>query len=399
MKVFSSTFLISSFILIVFNSCSTGGNSISCDAGLGFDESSGDILLTSQKEVNNWNSSNTRVQGSLFIGYCSDRGDDDISDLTNLNGITEIDGDFIISNNRNLTTLEGLENLERIGGTVLILENYQLTSLEGLNNLLTIGGALNISAMDNLDTINSLKSLESIGGLYVWSNRKLKNIDGLSNLSQIEGPMIFVGNESLVNIEGLSNVVSSSIEFLRVESNAELLSLDGLEGIEMIASDGAESYSRNATIYRNPKLISIDALSNLTSVEGSIEVRWNNSLPTIEGLSGLTEVNGLLSITENPLMTNLDGLRNISSVSGNLDIFDNDLITNLDGLQLINNIGTVLSIFDNDKLTDLCGLTTLIQAEGGLNEGIFTTNYPYFNVYDNAFNPTREDLENNICVQ
>ena len=388
--------------LFLLNSCYSDGDfePISCESHLGFDTSKGDIILASQQQVIAFgNKSISHIKGHLYIGHCTDRGANNIQNIDALSSITQIDGNLIIAKNNKLSSILGLQNLERIGGVLSIVDNSSLKNLHGLHNLSSIGRVLNISLMNELENLDDFEKLSSIGSLDLWANQNIDNLNGLLSVTSLHGYVSLIMNDALTTVRGLRNINMDTIEYLKIESNKELLNLNGLEKLQTIASDKNGIEQGQLLILSNQKLKNISALRNLTDISNSIEVRWNPVLTTIEGLSGLTSANGLLWITDNNQLLSIDGLRNITTTSGSLVIFNNDIITDIDGLGALSHIGTTLDIFDNARLANLCGLTKLLQTDGGLKEGSFTTNAPYYNIKDNLYNPTRENLTNGNCSQ
>ena len=86
-------------------------------------------------------------------------------------------------------------------------------------------------------------------------------------------------------------------------------------------------------------------------------------------------------------MKDLDGLNGLTSV-GNLFVFHNEELT---GINLINlaSITYQLDVKGNRVLTDFCGIQAVIEND-------FTGIY---NVNDNAYNPTQEDILEGKCSQ
>jgi len=82
----------------------------------------------------------TVVEGDVKING------NDISDLSKLNVLTSIEGNFTIGNiinfpiNQNLTSLSGLNKLTNVGGNLSILGNEKITNLNELFMLVYVGG-------------------------------------------------------------------------------------------------------------------------------------------------------------------------------------------------------------------------------------------------------------------
>jgi len=103
----------------------------------------GDMTLSSQEEVNNFNAQ--YVEGTLKISG------NDIMDLTPLAGLVSVKRSLIITNNPNLT------------------------SIVGLNALLEVG-FISIEKNPKLKTIDGFDELQKCGGMYIRENGALKAI-------------------------------------------------------------------------------------------------------------------------------------------------------------------------------------------------------------------------------
>lgn len=108
----------------------------------------------------------------------------------------------------------------------------------------------------------------------------------------------------------------------------------------------------------------IAALEGYTSVTGTLNI-GSYSTPS----TGLTDVTGLeclntlggLTVASNPDLTSLDGLSGLKTINGSLIINGNDALTSLSGLSQLNAVSSV-SISRNDLLTNLSGLENITQA-------------------------------------
>ena len=106
----------------------------------------------------------------------------------------------------------------------------------------------------------------------------------------------------------------------------------------------------------NPQLTTLAGLENITSVGGSLGITGNAQLTDLSGLAGITTVGGLMEVSENNNLTSLAGLQNITSVGSYLDISDSPGLTDLQGLEGIQTIGGSLIIRDNPALASMQGL-------------------------------------------
>ena len=308
--------------------------------------------------------------------------------ITNLNGLSELTkcNSLVISLNSNLTNLIGLANLVSVKDDLIIRQNNSLTTLVGFSSLTTVGtappDALIIQGNDNLVNVDGFLSLTFAHSLTIDNNAKLLDVDGLSELIEVEDFFRISDNPLLTNLDGLSalQTVSSSGGNFTIDNNDALTNLDGLSGVTNLAGlivinneaivnlNGLTNVTNihfgGITIENNKSLLNIDGLSN-TGTFGDLRIINNPALTNIDGLSGVTRIHNIdgqhpLEIANNSSLTNIDGLKNLISVrDGNLAIRFNDALTNIDGLSNLELVGQALIIVGNDLLSDVDGLSSL----------------------------------------
>jgi len=125
-------------------------------------------------------------------------------------------------------------------------------------------------------------------------------------------------------------------------------------------------------------ITNLNGLSELTSVEGSLDITNNASLTNVDGLAALSEIGWWIDIINNDASTNVDGLASVTSVDMGVNIVSNDALTNVDGLAGLNYVHQYYSesfsrqalwIEGNERLADCCGLHPLFAW--GTVEGVF----------------------------
>lgn len=309
------------------------------------------------------------VAGDIdFDGY--GMGDDAPADLSSLNKLTYVAGSIYLYDLYKITDLAGLENLREIGGGFTTGYCDELASLNGLNNLTAIGEGLSLGG-DKLADISALASLEEVKHISI-------------SRTQISSLNVFTKVTALP--DGLS-----------LSQNELLTSLDGLENVTVC---------KNISLYENAMLKNIDALSQLTTMEGSISLIKNAELESLAGLSALTEVGGF-TIDGSPAITDLSGLTNLVNVNGSMTIGGNDaankMLNSLTGLSNLTSVTGTFTIANTNisNLDDLANLTTsswlTISANEnlsdfcGLNKNMVEGLYGY-HTSNNAYNPTKDDL-------
>ncbi len=239
----------------------------------------------------------------------------------------------------------------------------------------TYNGSVTLESQTEVDTFNytSITGSIRIDDQYLDpdSPERIKNLNGLSNLTSVGGNLIFFWTDSLYNVDALSNLTSVG-NFLAVRFNSGIENLNGLSNLSSV---------RNIWIEANPRLTDLSGLSGITTVD-TLWVGWNNSLETLAGLSNISGNVVDLEIFRNRL-TNLDELSGITSVTDSVFITYEPFLTNLDGLSNIESIGSFLNVSNNINLKSYCGLYKLFSNNGLGGE---------FIVHDNAFILTAEQI-------
>ena len=361
----------------------------------------------------------TSIKGNLGIS-----GNYLLTNLSGLEGLTSIGSNLHISSNRRLDSLKGLDNLNYVGGNV-ILGGYMawinITDLTGLNKLTSIGGNFEIYYC-HLTSLEGVDKLTSIGGGFYIGGTTLTNMEGLENLNSIGGDFYIGGANALTGMEGLEGL-RFIMGDIHIQDNDALTSLNGLENLEADSIDNlyifnnnslanceAESICNylenpagsinifdNAIGFNNPSeaakscgfdigclpygnyILSsqteIDSFQSnypgCTQLEGDVVIGGGGQPNDINDLSGLDAINyigGELLIRGNEALTSLSGLDNLASVGGALNIWV-CRFTSLTGLGNLSTVGGNLSIGGNDALTSLTGLENLTSVEGSFSVG------------------------------
>lgn len=267
-------------------------------------------------------------------------GDYDVTDeesLRVISGCEVVTGDLNVRETK-LANIDDLRALGEVSGNLKILDNLSLTDLRGLSKLRVVGDELSIAGNPTLHDLDGLQALTSVSKIEVYSNPVLVNVDGLNGLTHV-------------------TAIDPGDARVSIRISDGLIDLSGLRNIEVI--DGA------LVIERNPLLVTLDGLDNLTSVL-EINISSNDSLTSLESLSGLSSLEHGLNIWDNDTLTNLHGLENLSTVGEILVISRNDSLLNLDALGSMSFTGDVFEIEDNTSLPtcEAQGLLDRLLEEG-----------------------------------
>ncbi|WP_209400169.1 hypothetical protein [Pseudozobellia sp. WGM2] len=394
----------------------------------------GDVVLTSQKEVDEFGAENyTKIIGSL--GIRDSNSPTTIQDLSPLNSIKEITlnfhivnndalvnivqfsemtsvlGDFLILDNINLKSISGFDNIREVGKSFRILGNYNVETLENHLNIeafkklqsisgeFTLSRILNTGTFFELETVESKILIEYIQNIvdlsfipkinsfnwhfHLWQNENLENMSGLSaEIKSVRGELSIGGNPKLMNLSGLENI--GFIETLHISDNAELNSLNGFNTSGFTVN--------NIEIFRNASLVSLNGLQFITAISDELRISSNDNLEDISALENIAEIGGEQSqggvnISSNNKLIELKGLENIHTIKGELFIYGNSGLKNLNSLSELRSVSGEILISENEKLDDFCGLQLLLNSD--LNNS--------FDISENAYNPSAQDIRDGNC--
>lgn len=203
-----------------------------------------------------------------------------IENMLGFQQILEVHGDVNISRTH-LPNLAGLDSLRLVGHdvNVLFFNNPELVSLAGLGGLRKIGRDFwlsdtasvlqNFAGMENLDTIGRQLQLWQLGGV--------KNLAGFNNLKSAGISASYCN--ALESLKGIENLESAL--WVSLYANANLKSLDGLQGLQIIAGDTFSALQ----ILDNPVLDDLWALHHPVTINAlQIERNPNLSACSVEAI-------------------------------------------------------------------------------------------------------------------
>jgi hypothetical protein len=290
----------------------------------------------------------------------------------------------------NLTGLEGITSLTNL----TIIGNHSLTDLTGLNNLHSISGQFLIAGNDSLSSLTGLEELAYIGGNLQFGsgaqlgwigNPALTTLTGLDGLTEIRGDLVFAGT-TLVNLEGLNNLAIIGNDLILYDNS--FITMTGLDNLDSIYGNfrvgpypgtGGGDWSPGGN-----SIPDFTGIENLTSIGGDLVICWNDSLSNLAGLENLTSIGGDLIFYVNGNLTSLVGLDNLTSIEGGLNLYSNHALISLSGLENLTVLGGNLSIGHNDgyyggnsSLINLDGLNNI--SKGSINNLVIADNQSLFN--------------------
>ena len=195
---------------------------------------------------------------------------------------TQAEVDDLLVSYPDCTELTGYVNIAHEAGTTDPITNLNgfinITSIENL----TINGTTNLINLTGLDNLTQL-----IGSLYVGDNIALESFDGLENLTGlgVNNPFatfIIGGNLALTNISALQNVNSGFIQWVMIDGNPALTSLEGMNN--MIFDPTMFDFQ----ITNNPNLAvcAVEKICEYITTGGAATI--NNNAPGCETIGEVT---------------------------------------------------------------------------------------------------------------
>ncbi len=232
---------------------------------------------------------------------------------------------------KDLTKMKGLSNIDSIRGS-LICQNCELNSLMGLENIKYIERDLIIDGPSGI----------------------IKDLQGLNNLKEIKGSLIFYAITELKSLEGLNSLKSIG-RSLDISNCNKLRSIKELENLKSIG--------RDLIFYRNDRIQVLNSFISLENIGGDLKISNNDFLTTIADFNKVKIIGGRLEIAENPILSEISGFNSLNSINGNIYIGYCKRLKNLDALSSVVQMDGDLSIISNDSLIDIRGLENIDVSE------------------------------------
>lgn len=186
-------------------------------------------------------------------------------------------------------TSSSFENKKVFYGDVLI-ESQAAVERFGKNEFHTVDGDITI-ASNGIRDLSPLYSLtEVLGDMAIYSsadtfqsNFKLKNLDGLENLSFVGGVFQMAGLQGLESLHALRGLKFIGISF-SMQNCHSIIALDGLENLERMRDSVKVSTYPTLYVTLNNELIDYCALQNVVYAKGQLYTYYNKYSPTRQQL-------------------------------------------------------------------------------------------------------------------
>ena len=315
---------------------SGSNDALSCDDPVSLP---GDITIEVGVESDLCETANA-VEGSLVIRG-ADFGDDALGGLSCLCSV----GGALVFEDTSVTGLDPLSRLTVVGGLDLV-GNDALASVQGLSNLSVIDGDMTVEGSPGLSNLVGLGLVETTGSLTL-ANLGLVNLRGLDGLVTVGGDLTLVDLPALADMTG-----AGALDFVDGNFTVESTGAHTFEGLEAIRR------VRQAFVVRDSEA-SLEGLDSLATVGGTLFLDDVSRMSSLEGLSGLAEVGGHLRIDDAPTLNSLNGLSNLRNISGILWLTKTN-VTSLTGLSRIIAVGG-LHLDTNTELVSTAGLPPVVE--------------------------------------
>ena len=322
------------------------------------------------------------------------------SEMTNLGTLSTceqqggvFEGDIILSSQPEIDAF-GLFGYQEITGN-LIIQSFQeeITSFAPLQSLEIIGGDLRLGILPDVESLEGLDNITSVSGtLHIsYLGEVISSLEMLSNISSVVENLEIVFSIGLESLNGLENVQIASGGSLIIESNDLLTDLSALNGNvpEILDTFRLAPRNPNCSSCSGIPLVyqPFTSLSFLSTVQEIHFLRLRGFQgDSFDGIQNIQSVDRI-SVWECPNITDLTPM---SSITGNVERFlidINEQLVSLEGLEGILSISDFLGIAGNEMLTDYCSLTTSLSNQ-----------IPdEFYLFNNAFNPTMQDIIDGNC--
>ena len=202
-----------------------------------------------------------------------------------------------------------------------------------------IGGNV-IIANDDIQNLEGLSQVREIDGILRIANTQLTNMEGLNALENVRG--LFVSNNSLLeNMVGLSALENIGSIGLELEENPVIENLTGMNALRRI--EGPFFCSLNG-------LVNFEGLGSLTNIDGDFQILRNDNLTTCQGLERLEVCGDGFLLKSNTALQSFTGVNRLHTIINGFWVDKNTSLVNFEGLDALTEITNFVRITDNTSL-------------------------------------------------
>lgn len=292
--------------------------------------------------------------------------------LTDLSGFSSLSsiGSLIIMSNNSLQNVDGFSSLTEFSGTAAapglnIASNPALDNLEGFSNLTNMAHSrLRVFSNAALTSLTGLDNIDptTISNLTITSSQQLStcNVSSICDYLSAGGTATISGNSvgcsSVAEVqtfcEGFDDCPEGDVT-LSSQADVNLFTLQYPDCTTILGNlyIGSETDVTNIT--------NISGLQNILNVVGKVTIR-NTSLQNLSGLNTLEQIGGGLTISDNAALISLEALTNLTSISGSeLAVVNNDALASLSGLDNIDPATISNLVLESSQNLTTCNIESI----------------------------------------
>lgn len=194
---------------------------------------------------------------------------------------------------------------------------------------------------------NQLLAQPCPNGFSATTQADLDNFTTLyPGCTSINGVLFISGD--VQNLDALSQITQVNGNLLLGSINPDF-DISGLSSLTTVGGNLDISSS----------LANLNGLENLTTVGQSVRISSCDNLSDLSVLNGIQNVGLDVEIINNALLTEINLFNTITTISGHVEISNNPLLENISGFNALSSIGAHLRIVLNTSLISLAGFSAL----------------------------------------
>lgn len=278
---------------------------------------------------------------NMFVGNVTLNNAGDIAALTGFDGIS---GNVTVGGG--LTSLVGLEDLRYVGGDFNIISSL-LVNLDGIDNLTTVNGNFTIQSNSSLIDVDALTSLYRVTDLQILNHTSLVDASGMCPcLTTVGDDLVISGNSALTSMEGAFPSLTTG-GYIDISSNSSLVMLPTFPLLTSLSGNLYLAYntSTSGNVAMFPTLLSVNNGISLIGSPGS-------DIPYFPALTTAYTVN--IFSASGSFTLGASHFPNLSNVSNQISIDSNIGLSSIAGCFQVLDVCSV-EILNNTSLTSMTG--------------------------------------------
>jgi hypothetical protein len=285
------------------------------------------------------------------------------------------DSGIFIFGNTGLITCNTFKSLKEFNGEFTFGSNTSLQSILGFDSLKI---AKSIKIYDqNINNLNGFSKLDSLKKLYINGPNQLTNLNPFTNIKTLD-ELTLAFCPKLKNIDGLSQLTKAGDILLSSNGSINSVNLPNLKSVDMLTLSGLDS------------LVTLDNIGSLERVHEVVSIIQNQRLESITTFTSLIAIYQALNISLNPVLTDITGFNTLKFLN-DVTIENNPGVNACCFIAELQRIGRIQSLIllkeNGPECSDFIELLALDCAD---------PDYDYRVVNDNCdlkYNPNQTDTD------